>query len=58
MTATCQRAVRSLRVCAWINIKQAKQYRRNGRQRMADYHLSVAKECRRDSAQLKSTALA
>jgi len=56
MIDTCERAVRSLRVCAWLNIKQAKQHRQNGRQRMAGYHLSVAIECRRDANSLRSTS--
>jgi len=56
MSATCERAVRSLRICAWINIKRAKQYRRNGRPRMASYHLAVAKGCRNDANNLKSTS--
>lgn len=54
MIDTCERAVRSIRVCAWINIKQAKAARQSGRQRMAAYHLNVAKECRRDANSLKN----
>lgn len=56
MIETCQRAVRSIRVCAWINLKQAKSARQSGRPRMAAYHLNVAKECRRDANLLKSTS--
>lgn len=56
MTTTYERAVRSLKACAKANIKQAKQYRQSGRQRMAAYHLNVAKDCRRDARLLKTTA--
>jgi hypothetical protein len=56
MTGICDRAVRSIRVCAWVNIKQAKAARQSGRPRMASYHLNVALECRRDARLLKSTS--
>lgn len=47
------KAIRSIRVCAWLNIKQAKAARAAGRLRMAAYHLAVALECRRDSNALR-----
>ena len=53
MTATCTKAIRSLRVCAWLNIRQAKAARKAGRERMAAYHANVALECRRDANSLR-----
>ena len=53
MTATCDKAIRSLRVCAHINLRQAKAARKAGRERMAAYHLQVAKDCRRDANSLR-----
>ena len=53
MTATCAKAIRSLRVCAWLNIRQAKAARTAGRERLAAYHLQVALECRRDANSLR-----
>jgi hypothetical protein len=53
MSATCQKAIRSIRVCAWINIKQAKAARKAGRERLATYHAAVALQCRRDANSLR-----
>lgn len=53
MTTNCTKAIRSLRVCAWMNIRQAKAARKAGRERMAVYHAQVALDCRRDANSLR-----
>lgn len=53
MTATCAKAIRSLRVCAHINLRQAKAAKAANRPRMAAYHAQVAKDCRRDANSLR-----
>ena len=53
MSATCQQAIRSIRVCAWINIRKAKAARKAGRERLATYHAQVALDCRRDANALR-----
>lgn len=53
MTATCTKAIRSLRICAHINIRQAKAARKAGRERLATYHAQVALDCRRDANALR-----
>lgn len=56
MTTHCTAAIRSLRVCAHINLKQARAAKTASRPRMAAYHLQVAKACRRDANALRATA--
>jgi hypothetical protein len=53
MTATCSRAVRSLRACAKLNLRQAKDAKLAGRPRLSAYHLSVARQCRADANALR-----
>jgi len=53
MNALKAKAIRSLRVCAHLNIRQAKAARKAGSERMAAYHLQVALECRRDAHSLR-----
>ena len=54
MTATCRRAIESIRECAKLNIKQAKAAKAAGRVRMAAFHANVALSCRRDSNLLRT----
>ena len=53
MTTTCNKAIRSLRICARINLRQARDAKKQNRPRMAAYHLQVAKDCRRDANSLR-----
>ena len=53
MTSTCSAAIRSLRVCAHLNLRQSRTARQAGRERMAAYHLQVALDCRRDANALR-----
>lgn len=57
MTTACRRAVRSMRVIAHLNIRQARAAKRAGNLRMAAHHTAVALESRRDANTLKATAL-
>jgi len=50
-----ERSVRSLRVCAHINIKRAKEQKRKGNDRMSAYYAKVAILCRRDANQLRKS---
>jgi hypothetical protein len=53
MSANCAKAIRSLRVVARINLRQAREAKRQDRPRMAAYHLQVALDCRRDAHSLR-----
>ncbi|MEO5914840.1 MAG: hypothetical protein ABIS50_11445 [Luteolibacter sp.] len=53
MNETLHNAIRSIRVCAWINIKQAKVAKAAGRSLLANYHAAVALQCRRDANSLR-----
>lgn len=55
MSATCTRAVRSFRVIAHMNLRQAKAARRHGLQKLAAHHLAVALESRADANALRRT---
>lgn len=50
------RTIRSLRVCAHINLRQAKHAKQSGRERLARYHVEVALRCRADANSLASTS--
>lgn len=47
------KAMRSLRVVAHLNIRQARDAKKQNRPRMAAYHLQVALDCRRDANALR-----
>ncbi len=53
MTTNCSKAIRSLRIVAHINLRQAKAARKAGRERLATYHAQVALDCRRDANALR-----
>ena len=53
MTAHTLKTIRSLRVCAHLNIRQARAARNAGRERLALYHAHVALACRRDALSLR-----
>ena len=55
MTPTCQKAIHSLRITAHINLRQARDARRQARPRLYAYHLEVALACRRDANALRPT---
>lgn len=56
MTTLCRNAVTSIRHCARRNLRQAREAKRDGRPRMAAYHLNVALQCRTDANALASTS--
>jgi hypothetical protein len=56
MTTTCRNAVRSFRTIAHINLRQARAAKRNGLDRLAAHHLTVALENRADANALRRTA--
>jgi propanediol dehydratase small subunit len=56
MTATCKKAIQSIRIIARTNLRQARAAKQAGRPRMAAYHLDVCLSCRRDANALRSTA--
>lgn len=56
MTATCRKAIASIRTCARLNLRQARAAKRAARPRMAAYHLNVALQCRADANVLATTA--
>jgi hypothetical protein len=49
------KAMRSLRVVAHLNLKQARDAKKQNRPRMSAHHLQVALECRRDANALLYT---
>lgn len=56
MTATCHRAVRSIRSCERHNLIQALAATLSQRPRLAAHHRRVARQCRRDARALHLTA--
>lgn len=53
MTATCQKAIRSLLDCARLNAVRA---RNATSARLATYYQSVSQSCARDARELRDTA--
>lgn len=53
MTTHCAKTIRSLRVIARINLRQARDAKKQNRPRMAAYHLEVALSSRRDANALR-----
>lgn len=56
MKTTTTAAVKSLRICALLNLRQARAAKCAGRLTLAAYHLKTALECRADAASLRRTA--
>lgn len=56
MKTTTTAAVKSLRICALLNLRQARAAKCAGRLKLAAYHLKTALECRADAASLRRTA--
>lgn len=56
MTPTCARAVRSFRVIAHLNLRQARTARRHGLDCLASHHIAVALESREHANALRRTS--
>lgn len=56
MTATCAKAVRSLRACARLELIRALSATLAGRPRMSVYHRGIAMQCRADARSLVLTS--
>jgi hypothetical protein len=56
MTATCHRAIRSIRACERRNLIQALQATLAGRPRLSAYHRRISHQCRQDARALQLTA--
>ena len=53
MTATCSKAIRSLRVLAHINLKHARTAKKRGLVKLYAWHIQTALDCRRDANALR-----